>query len=104
MNLPSSEEFRQALAQALATANPIDDLLELTNRLREYEQTHQMTSADFYQRYLAGALDEELQHCTEWFAVYDQFLKIKRIVEAALMRAAVQPEVSEIAVCPVKRP
>lgn len=93
--LPSSDEFRQALAQAITMANPIDDLLELANRLREYEQQYNMTSADFYQHYQAGTLDEELQHCTEWAAVYDLFVKTRRMVEATLMRVAIQPELSE---------
>lgn len=94
-NLPSSEEFRQALAQAMATANPIDDLLELADRLHEYEQKYHMASADFYPRYQAGTLAEPLQHCVEWAAVYDLFVKTKRMVEATLMRAALQPELSE---------
>ncbi|MBS1252506.1 MAG: hypothetical protein MAG451_01546 [Anaerolineales bacterium] len=94
-SLPSSYEFQQALAQAMAMTNPVDDLLELANRLREYEQEHNMTSADFYQRYQAGTLEEGLQHCTEWAAVYDLFVKTRRMVEATLMRAGVQPELSE---------
>ena len=78
-NLPASEEFRQTLAQAIAAANPVDDLLELGNRLHEYEQKYQMPSSDFYRRYQIGALDEELQHCTEWAAIYDLFVKIKQV-------------------------
>ncbi|RME48833.1 MAG: hypothetical protein D6791_02380 [Chloroflexi bacterium] len=93
--LPPSDEFRQALAEAIVMANPVDDLLELAGRLREYEQRYHMTSADFYERYQAGALDDELQHCIEWAATYDMFLKIRRMVEATLMRAAIQPELSE---------
>ena len=95
-SLPSSEEFRQMLAQAMAATNPVDDLLELGNRLREYEQKYHMSSAVFYQRYQAGTLGEELQHCIEWAATYDLFVKTKRIVEATLMRAAIQPELSEV--------
>lgn len=73
-SLPSSYEFQQALAQAVggtppAMTNPVDDLLELANRLREYEQEHNMTSADFYQRYQAGTLEEGLQHCG-WCPTY----------------------------------
>lgn len=94
-SLPPSGEFRKALAQALATANPVDDLLALSHRLFEYEQEHRMPSADFYQQYQAGTLDDDLQHCVDWAAVYDLFVKTKRIVEATLMRAAIQTEVSE---------
>ncbi len=95
--LPPSDEFRQALAEAMVTANPVDDLLELANRLREYEQKYHLASADFYERYQAGVLNDELQHCIEWAAAYDLFVKIRRMVEATLMRAAVQPELSEAA-------
>jgi len=92
--LPSSEEFRRAVAQSIAMANPVDDLLELADRLREYEGKYGMSSAEFYRRYQAGVLDDELQHCVEWAAAYDLFVKIRRLVEATLMRAAIQPELS----------
>ena len=96
-NLPPPDEFRQALAQAMAMTNPVDDLLELSGQLREYEQKHHMSSDDFYQGYQAGTLDEELQHCLEWAAAYNLFLKTRRMLEATLMRAAMLPELSEVA-------
>lgn len=93
--LPSSEEFRQAVAEAIMTTNPVDDLLLLAERLRQYEQQGRMSSVSFYQAYRAGLLDEKLQHRTEWAAAYDLFVKTKRMLEATLMRAAVRPEFSE---------
>ncbi len=86
--LPPSGEFRKTLAQALATASPVDDLLELSHRLFEYEQEHRMPSADFYQQYQAGTLDDDLQHCVDWAAVYDLFVKTKRIIDALIYPAA----------------
>jgi len=94
-SLPSSEGFRQAVAEAMAATNPVDDLLILAERLHEYEWKSGMSSVSFHSRYEAGALDDELQHCTEWAATYDLFLKTKRALESTLMRAAVQPELSE---------
>lgn len=94
--LPSSDEFKQALAQALSMTNPVDDLLALSNRLYEFEQKYQMPSDKFYERYEAGSLDDDLQHCTEWAAVYDLFLKTRRILEATLMRAATFPGLDEV--------
>jgi len=38
-----------------------------------------------------AGLDDELQHCVEWAAVYQLFLQTQQVLEAALMRAAVQP-------------
>ena len=75
--LPSSDEFQKALAQAMAETNPVDDLLELANDLWEFEQKYQMPSADFYEKYQTGSLDDELQHCMEWVATYDFFVKTK---------------------------
>jgi hypothetical protein len=93
--LPSSDKFQKALAQAMSNTNPVDDLLELANDLWEFEQKYGMSSAEFYGKYQAGSLDDELQHCLEWVATYDFFIKTKRKLEAALMRAAIQPELPE---------
>ncbi|MBM4458107.1 MAG: hypothetical protein FJ011_10140 [Chloroflexi bacterium] len=94
--VPSPVEFRRALAEAIAASNPVDDLLVLADQLREYEQKYHLSSAAFAQGYEAGNLDDTLQHCTEWIATYDLFVKTKRVVEATLMRAAVQPELAEV--------
>ena len=91
-HLPTQEEFAQALSQAMSMANPVDDLLELFERLHAFEQKYGLSSAEFFQKYQAGELPEPLQHCIEWAALYDLFLKTKRVLEATLMRAAIQPE------------
>ena len=57
-DLPSQAAFRQALAEAMAAANPVDDLLMLAERLREYEQQNRMSSASFHDHYQAGKLDD----------------------------------------------
>ncbi|GAB4423352.1 MAG: hypothetical protein Fur0044_21350 [Anaerolineae bacterium] len=95
--VPSGEEFQQALAQAMSNTNPVDDLLELSNELRDFEQKYHMSSIEFYEEYQAGSLSDELQHCIEWVATYEFFLKTKRQLEMALMRAAVQPALPELA-------
>lgn len=94
-HLPSPEEFEHDLDEAMAIANPVDDLLMLAERLRQFESTYHMKSDEFYQRYGAGLLDDELQHCVEWVATYRIFLKTKRLLEATLMRIAVQPALFE---------
>jgi hypothetical protein len=93
--LPSSNEFQKALLEALGNSNPVDDLLDLSNDLWEFENQHQLSSVEFYQKYQAGLLEDELQHNVEWAITYDLFVKTKRKLEAALMRAAVQPEILE---------
>lgn len=81
----------------LAVANPVDDLLHLADRPHHFERVNRMSSPEFARRYQSGSLDDELQHCIEWIAVYDLFLKTKRALESTLMRAALQSEGIEIA-------
>jgi hypothetical protein len=96
--LPTPEEFQRDLADALANASPVDDLLELADDLRQFEAQYKRPSDEFYAEYRAGLLDDELQHNIEWAATYETFLKTKRRLESALMRAVIQPEVLEPAV------
>lgn len=48
--LPSQAVFRQALAEAMAAANSVDDLLILAAQLHEYEGKNGMSSASFQSR------------------------------------------------------
>lgn len=93
--LPLPNEFKKILSQTINNTNPVDDLLQLANQLWDFEQKHPMSSADFYENFETGKLEEELQHCIEWAATYNFFIKTKRKVEATLMRAAIQPELFE---------
>ncbi len=77
-SLPPRKEFRQALAEIMEPTNPVDDLLEVTSWLRDYEQKYNLSSTDFYRQYQTETLPEPLQHCVEWAALYNSFLKIKR--------------------------
>jgi hypothetical protein len=79
--LPDSNEFQKILSQTLMRTNPVDDLLELSKKLNEYEQKYKLSSAQFFQRYQAGLLDDNLQHCLEWVAAYDLFVKTKQLLE-----------------------
>ncbi len=92
-NMPAPEEFRRTLAQAMVQSNPVDDLLETADELREYEQRYDMTSAEFYEQFRRGVLDDELQHCIGWAAAFEIFTKLKRMVESTLMREAVWHEI-----------
>lgn len=88
--LPTPEEFKRDIADAVMNANPIDDLLELANDLHQYELKYGLTSEEFYQGYQAGMLNDELQHCMRWAAIYRMFVKTKRQLENALMRTAIR--------------
>jgi hypothetical protein len=88
--LPTTEEFKRDIADAIMNANPLDDLLELANDLHQYELQYGLTSEEFYQGYQAGMLNDELQHCMRWASIYRMFVKTKRQLENALMRTAIR--------------
>ncbi len=92
-NLPTPEEFEQMLKEAMEKSNPVDELLEVAEELREYEQKYEMTSNEFYEQFRQGTLDDELQHCIDWAAAFESFNELKRVVESALMREVVWREV-----------
>ena len=87
--LPTSRQFRRMLRKAVAESNPLDDLLDLTRKLRDYEVRYDLTSEMFYERFQRGELDDELQHCLAWAATYEMFLTLRDRLEAALVRDAV---------------
>jgi hypothetical protein len=93
--LPSPEEFEREMANALKHANPVDDLLELAGELSTFEQRYQISSSDFYLKYQAGMLTDELQHCMEWAATYEVYTDTKKRIESALMRAAIGASTEE---------
>jgi hypothetical protein len=95
-NRPTPEEARRQLAEALAVANPVDDLLALSTRLHAYEAQYGLSSDEFFRQFQQGVLDDELQHCAAWASAYDLFVKTKRLLEATLMRTAILEEPLEV--------
>ena len=89
----SSEEFQRDLAEAMAASNPIDDLLELAADLRCFEEKYAMASDEFYRRFKAGQLGDDLEFF-DWSSYYRMYTKTRRAIESALMRAGVHPAVS----------
>ena len=89
-NIPTPTEFRADLDEATEMANPVDDLILLANRLWKFEQEHGLLSAEFYELFQKGVLNEELQHCFSWYTTYNVFLKEKHLIEATLIRAALK--------------
>jgi hypothetical protein len=87
-NLPTPEEFRRLLLEAWLSSNPVDELLELAERLREYEQRYEMSSSDFYERYQRGEMGDE-REIMHWAMLYGTFIEHRSRVEAALMREAI---------------
>jgi len=87
-NIPTSEQFRKDLEDASKRANPVDDLTELVEALQEFEREYGLDSADFYKQFQAGQLDDELQHCMEWAALYDAYLRTRKVLKLALIQSA----------------
>ena len=83
------------LGEALAKSNPLDELLELSRELYEFERRFGMGSEEFYARFQRGELDDELQHQVDWAGAYYIFMELKKRLEAALIREAVQQELRE---------
>ena len=88
---PSVADFQAMLHETMSTANPIDDLLALTEKLHAYERQYDISSSDFFAAYEEGELPEPLLHEVAWATTYDMFLRLKRRLEATLMRAALEP-------------
>lgn len=84
----SSEEFQRQLAEAIANSNPIDDLLELAAELRGFEKQYEMPSEEFHQRFNSGEIGDDIDFF-DWNATYRMYLRLRKAIEAALVRAAV---------------
>jgi len=87
----STADFQAMLHETMSTANPIDDLLMLTEKLYAYEQQHNLSSSVFFVAYERGELPESVIHEVAWAATYDMFLRLKHRLEATLMQAALEP-------------
>ena len=90
----SSEEFQRQLAEAMAASNPIDDLLELAADLRCFEEKHAIASDEFYRRFQAGRMGDDLD-IMEWASLYHMYCRVRRRIESALMRAAMDLPILE---------
>ncbi len=86
-NWPTPSEFQQTIQDTLAKSNPVDDLLELSKELQEYEQRYNMSSEKFFHRFQQGELGDALDFM-DWAAAYHLFLDRKARVEATLMQVA----------------
>ena len=61
----------------------VDALDALLRALAAYEQKYDMTSANFYARYLSGAL-EDSKDFVEWAGDYQHYMALKQELEQKL--------------------
>lgn len=65
----------------------VDALVALAKRLNLYEERHQLSSEDFFDRFSKGQLDDTLDF-VEWSNDYRHFLALKLELEDRLSHAA----------------
>ena len=75
-NKPSVAELRQLLQDGEANYDPIEELLHLERQLAQLEQTHGLASVDFYRRYQAGEMGDDLTLIV-WNGRYRLYLRLK---------------------------
>jgi hypothetical protein len=95
-NMPaSSAEFRRLLAESMIKSNPIDDFVEIIGDLADFEKKYQMPSFEFYLKFNAGQLEDEADFF-EWSFIYDAYVSLRQVIEAALLRDAVMSGVEAL--------
>ena len=98
----SSEEFRRLLDEAIEKSNPVDDLLEIAVDLAGFEKKYDMPSAEFYQKFQAGQMGDDMDFF-RWSGLYRMFVDLRRSIERALMRAAIQKDAETVIGVPVEQ-
>lgn len=89
-NLPEPAEFRRILREASEHYDPVDELLRLEQSLRTREQSHGMSSADFYARFVAGKAGDDPE-LVGWAARYEAFLRLKTAISESLKLVVALP-------------
>lgn len=82
-NLPSPEEFRRALREAMENSDPIEELLELHTELGEYERRYGLSSEECYRRFTAGQMGDDLD-IFGWVSRYKAFVEIKKTIQEGM--------------------
>jgi hypothetical protein len=82
-NQPSVTELRQLLQDAEENYDPIEELLHLERQLAQLEQTHNLTSAEFYRRYQVGELGDDVAFIA-WAGRYRLYLQLKQTISNSL--------------------
>lgn len=69
--------------QRTTHSSVVDALDSLLRALAAFEQKYQMSSADFYTKYLAGAM-EDSRDFVEWAGDYQHYITLKQELEQRL--------------------
>lgn len=83
-NMPqTSEEFRQALWQAIENVSPVDDFIAIVKNLTILEQDYGMDSADFYARFQRGEMGDAMGFM-RWATKYEMYREMKEDLSETL--------------------
>jgi hypothetical protein len=70
--LSLSNEERQALEKTVQRSSTAKEVQSLEERLKKFEETHQMSSEQFYQKFQAGELGDSIDFF-EWNTYYEMY-------------------------------
>ena len=67
--------------------SPVDAIVAIAKRLSVYEDRHQMTSEDFFDKYGKGQLEDSIDF-VEWSNEYQHYMAIRLEIEKHLQHVA----------------
>jgi len=76
-------EFIRMLEKMSESYDPLEELLALERDLVALEQKYSLSSADFFQRYQAGDIGDEIE-IIRWAGRYKVYLKLKQAISDSL--------------------
>ena len=82
-SLPSPELFAQQLREVSAQYNPVDKLLSLERDMALFEQTHGLSSNEFFRRYQAGTMGDSIEY-VRWAGRYKLYQNLKSLISTSL--------------------
>jgi hypothetical protein len=81
--LPTPETFAQQLREVSAQYDPVDKLLSLERDMALFEQTHGLTSSEFFRRYQAGTMGDAIEY-VRWAGRYKLYQSLKGLISSSL--------------------
>ncbi len=81
--LPSAEQFVLQLREVSAQYDPVDKLLSLERDMALFEQTHGLTSSEFFRRYQAGTMGDSIEY-VRWAGRYKLYQNLKNLISSSL--------------------
>lgn len=86
----SASEIVTALYEQSAMYDPLDKLLQLQRDLFRLEQKHSLSSDEFYRRYHAGEMGDDIE-IIGWAGRYRLFLELRAMITDGLNQVMTFP-------------